>query len=165
MGAHALKITDTVTNESFIPAPHMMLYHINFGFPVIAPGTVLEIDDVDVQPRDEAAREGLAHYGTIDSPNPDFKAQVFFHTPRPDPAGYVTVRIHSPLCSGAYIRYRADTLPALTQWKMTQSGLFVCSFEPCTAHEGPRAKLRSQGLLQDLEPGESIAYEVEIGAL
>jgi hypothetical protein len=165
LGARSLKINDTVSNEAYTPAPHMLLYHINFGFPLIAPGTTFEIDSAAVRPRDEAARAGLDDYARIGAPTPDFQAQVFFHTPRPDPDGYVSVRIHSPLCPGAYLRYHAASLPALSQWKLTRSGLNVCSFEPCTAHEAPRAELRRQGLLRELAPGESVSCEVEIGLL
>ena len=134
----------------------MLLYHINFGFPVIAPGTRLEVDDLDVQPRDETAAADLPGTPPFGPPDPNFQAQVFFHTPRPAADGYVTVRLRSPLGPGAYVRYRAAELPALTQWKMIQSGVYVCGIEPCTTHEGDRALRRSQGRLRDLAPGEEV---------
>jgi hypothetical protein len=63
------------------------------------------------------------------------------------------------------MRVPSASLPALSQWKLPRSGLNVRSFEPCTAHEAPRAELRRQGLLRELAPGESVSYEVEIGVL
>lgn len=165
LGARWLKIEDTVRNESFVPVPHMLLYHINFGFPLIAPGTRLEVDDLEVQPRDEVAAAGLAEHASFGPPDPTFQAQVFFHTPRPAADGTVTARLHSPLGPGVYVRYRAAELPALTQWKMIQSGVYVCGIEPCTTHEGARQLRRSQGRLRDLAPGEEVSYEVEIGVL
>lgn len=163
LGSNSLTIKDTITNQSFVPVPHMLLYHINFGFPVIAPGTRFEVDTEDTQPRDSTAASGLADYAVYHDPDPDFKAQVFFHTPRPAPDGYVTVRLNSPLGCNAYVRYHAAELPSLTQWKMTQAGVYVSAVEPCTAHEGSRALRRSQNRLHDLAPGESIDYEIEIG--
>jgi hypothetical protein len=165
LGASSLKIEDTVTNESFVPAPHMLLYHINFGFPVITSGTTLEIDDLELLPRDEAAAAGLTEAGTFGEPDPNFQAQVFFHTPRPAPDGFVTVRLCTPIGPQVYVRYRAAELPALTEWKMAQAGVYVCGIEPCTAHEGPRSLRRGQGQLRDLAPGEKINYVVEIGVL
>ena len=163
LGARSFKIEDTVTNDSFVPVPHMLLYHINFGFPVIAPGTRLEIQDHDVQPRDAAAAAGLADYAVYDAPDANFQAQVFFHNPIPDAGGFVRAELRSPSGPNAYVRYRAAELPALTQWKMTQAGVYVSALEPCTTHEGPRALRRSQGRLRDLAPGASIHYEIEVG--
>ena len=165
LGARSLKIEDVVRNESFVPVPHMLLYHINFGFPLLAPGTQLEVDDIRVEPRDDVAAAGLAEHASFGPPDPNFQAQVFFHTPRPAADGYVTARLRSPLHPGAYVRYRANELPALTQWKMIQSGVYVCGIEPCTTHEGSRALRRSQGSLRDLAPGEEVHYEIEIGVL
>ena len=165
LGARWLKIEDRVRNDSFVPLPHMLLYHINFGFPVIAPGTTLEIDDLQVEPRDAAAAAGLAEHHTFGPPDPNFQPQVFFHHPQTAADGRVTARLHSPLGPGAYVRYRAAELPALTQWKMTQSGVYVCGIEPCTTHEGSRVLRRSQGRLRDLAPGEEVFYEVEIGVI
>jgi len=165
LGARWLRIEDRVRNDSFVPVPHMLLYHINFGFPLIAPGTRLEVDDLQVEPRDAAAAAGLAEHTTFGPPDPLFDEQVFFHTPRPAADGYVTVRLHSPLGLGAYVRYRAAELPALAQWKMTRAGSYVCGIEPCTTHEGARDLLRSQGRLRDLAPGEEVTYQVEIGVL
>jgi hypothetical protein len=163
LGARWLKIEDTVTNDSFVPVPHMLLYHVNFGFPVITPGTTLAVDDLELTARDEAAAAGLAEATQFGMPDPNFEAQVFFHTPRPAADGYVTARLHSPLGPGVYVRYRAAELPALTQWKMTQAGVYVCGIEPCTSHEGLRSLRRSQGQLRDLAPGEQKVYQIEIG--
>jgi hypothetical protein len=165
LGASSLKIEDTVSNDSFVPVPHMMLYHVNFGFPVIAPGTKLEIDDLDILPRDPAAAAGLAEYAVYEPPDPKFQAQVFFHNPRPATDGFVTAWLRSPIGPDVYVRYRAAELPVMTQWKMTQAGVYVSAIEPCTTHEGPRSLRRSQGRLRDLAPGETVHYEIEIGAV
>jgi hypothetical protein len=65
--------------------------------------------------------------------------------------------------SFVFVRYRAAELPALTQWKMLQAGVYVGAIEPCTSHEGPRELRRFQGCLRDLAPGESVHYQIEIG--
>jgi hypothetical protein len=163
LGARSLKIEDTVCNDSFVPVPHMLLYHVNFGFPVIAPGTRLELDAPAPTPRDAAAAAGLAEFGTYAAPDPDFKAQVFFHDPRPTPDGMVTARLRGPAGPAVFVRYRAAELPAFTQWKMTQAGVYVSALEPCTTHEGPRALRRAQGRLRDLGAGEEIHYQIEVG--
>ena len=164
LGASTLKIEDTVLNDSFVPVPHMMLYHINFGFPVIAPGTRLEVDTHDVTTMFGAdVAVAASDYTDFAPADPATQAQVFFHNPRPTADGSVTAYLRSRIGPDVFVRYRAAELPALSQWKMLQAGSYVNAIEPCTTHEGPRALRRRQGRLRDLAPGEQVDYQVEVG--
>jgi hypothetical protein len=51
LGANALVIEDTVRNDGFRATPLMILYHCNFGFPVVSADSELVIDDDSVYPR------------------------------------------------------------------------------------------------------------------
>ena len=166
LGATSFRVEDRVRNDGFRVTPHMLLYHCNFGFPVVSPDSELIVapQDESVRPRDAAAERGLATHARFDSPTPDFAEQVFSHYPRADEAGYVTASIvNRPLDFGAFVRYRAAELPALAQWKMMGAGDYVCALEPATNHETPRAKLREQGRLRMLVPGEQVNYVLELG--
>lgn len=164
MGARSLVIEDTVRNDGFLPTPHMILYHCNFGFPVVSPQSVLEIDDESVRPRDARAEKGFATHTQFDEPDPGFPEQVFFHKPRVDADGYSQAAIvNKELGFGAYVRYRAAELPFFAQWKLMDAGGYVCGLEPANQWETPRKKLREEGRLRFLEPGEEVNYRVEIG--
>jgi hypothetical protein len=164
LGATSFLVEDTVRNDGYRPTPHMLLYHCNFGFPVVSPDSELIVDDESVRPRDAAAERGLATHTRFDSPDPDFAEQVFFHHPRPDPSGWVTASIiNHAIRFGAYVRYRAAELPALAQWKLMAAGDYVCALEPATNHETPRAVLRERGQLKMLAAGEEAHYSLEIG--
>ena len=41
LGGNAIRLTDTVTNHGSDPTPHMLLYHINLGWPLVDAGTRL----------------------------------------------------------------------------------------------------------------------------
>jgi hypothetical protein len=164
MGASSLLIEDQVSNEGPRETSHMMLYHCNFGFPVISPGTRLVVNDELVRPRDELARPGLAAHASFGSPEPAFEQQVFFHKPNPAPDGMVKATLVSPVLGfDTFVRYRAKELPVLTQWKMTGVGDYLCGLEPATNAEAPRAELRKRGELKMLKPDEVVEYIVEIG--
>jgi hypothetical protein len=164
LGATSFRVEDCVRNDGFRATPHMLLYHCNFGFPVVSPESELIVDDEAVRPRDAAAERGLAAHARFEPPAPDFAEQVFFHHPRADEAGYVMASIiNRSLEFGAFVRYRAAELPALAQWKMMGAGDYVCALEPATNHETPRAKLREQGRLKMLAPGEQVNYVLELG--
>jgi len=164
LGATSFVVEDCVRNEGHRPAPHMLLYHCNLGFPLVSPESRLEVDDVSVRPRDAAAAAGIDDHTRFGPPVPGYQEQVFFHTPRPGPDGLVTASIVNPeMGLGAYVRYRAAELPALSQWKMMGAGEYVCALEPCTVHETPRSLLRREGRLKLLEPGEEVHYLLEVG--
>lgn len=166
LGGASFQIEDRVRNDGYRRTPHMLLYHCNFGFPVISPDSELRIEASDelVRPRDAAAERGLAAHAGFEAPDPDYAAQVLFHHPRPDASGHVTASLHNRrLDFGAYVRYRAAELPALAQWKMMSAGDYVCALEPATNHEAPRASLRERGQLRYLDPGEEVNYFLELG--
>ncbi|MBI3731981.1 MAG: aldose 1-epimerase family protein [Chloroflexi bacterium] len=166
LGGTSLLITDRVRNDGFRPVPHMILYHCNFGFPAVSPDSELWLDDQSVTPRDEVAQSGMAAHTRFAPPDAGFAEQVFFHRPRVGADGFARAAIvNRALAFGATIRYRAAELPYLMQWKMMGAGEYVCGLEPCN-HEGlPRQRLRAEGRLAFLAPGEEAAYQIEIGVL
>jgi len=168
LGASSFQIEDRVRNEGFRPAPHMLLYHCNFGFPVVSPDSELTVEPSGepARPRDAVAERGLASHARFAAPDPQAEGQLYFLYPPPDPSGHVTAAIRNKVLGfGAFVRYRAAELPALSQWTMTSAGDYLCALEPATNHEAPRAVLRERGLLRQLEPGEEVSYSLELGAL
>ncbi|MDP9383445.1 MAG: aldose 1-epimerase family protein [Chloroflexota bacterium] len=166
LGATSLTLTDRVRNDGYTDTPHMILYHCNFGFPVVSPHSELLASLEDARPRDEAAARGFPGYARFDPPEPDYAEQVFFHKPCVDAQGYSQAAIvNRELGFGAYVRYRAAELPCLAQWKMMGAGDYVCALEPANQWETPRRVLREEGRLRYLSAGEEVEYHVELGVL
>ncbi|HXY38071.1 MAG TPA: aldose 1-epimerase family protein [Vicinamibacteria bacterium] len=167
LGASNLLLEDVVTNEGFRLSPIAVLYHCNFGFPVLSPDSELIVSDRSVEPRDEPARAGLDEHRRFDAPQPGFAEQVFYHEPQPDADGMASVGIANRVLGfGAYLRWRAAELPVLAQWKMTGEGEYVCGLEPCMHQmRATRQQLVDEGLMRQLAPGESIAFRLEVGVL
>jgi hypothetical protein len=168
IGASSVTIEERVPNDGFRPAPLAVLYHCNFGFPVVSPDSELVVDDRAVRPRDPAAAAGLAEHRLFGPPQEGFAEQVFFHDPRPGRDGYASAAIvnRSQEGFGAFVRWRAAELPVLAHWKMTGAGEYVCGLEPSTHEMRPtRQQLRDEGLLRELAPGQSVDFKLEIGAL
>lgn len=166
LGENSFSIRDTVTNEGFRLAPHMILYHCNFGFPVVSPDSDVLLDVESTRPRDERAEKGMGQEKHFENPVRDYPEQVFFHKPRADATGFAQGSIvNRALNFGAYVKWKLDALPFMGQWKLMQAGEYVCALEPANYWETPRAKLREQGRLKMLQPGESVEYELEFGAI
>jgi hypothetical protein len=148
----------------------MMLYHCNFGWPVIAEGTELIVPSTKVTPHAAIEHPELAQPTRFDAPQAGYAEQVFFHDTRADAEGYVTAILANRALDqgrgfGAYVRYRQAELPRLVEWKMMGAGTYVVGVEPANCLVMGRADERARGTLVTLAPGEKREYRVEIGAL
>jgi hypothetical protein len=169
LGETRLTIEDSVTNEGHQRTPQMLLYHANFGFPVVCKDTRLLVSS-SLEPRDAVAAPGLAEHDRFQPPTPGYQEQVFYHTPVTGPDGYaqaalVNRQFNDGQGIGAYIRFRTAELPRLVEWKMMGQGEYVVGLEPGTNWAGGRAAERAAGRLSYLEPGETRRFSVEIGVL
>lgn len=170
LGENRLIISDTLVNEGFQATPHMLLYHINAGFPVVDEGSRLIAPSRRVTPRDEDARRGLDRHDTFEAPIPEYREQVYFHDMAADGGGYVTAALVNPVLRdgqgfGFFVRYRQRELPCYNEWKMMGEGLYTVGMEPATTHTLGRVAARADGSLQFLMPGEERQYSVELGVL
>jgi hypothetical protein len=168
LGESRLLLHDIVTNEGHRTVPHMLLYHCNFGFPVVSESSKWLSSDLEMRPRDEAAAAGAAEFLQMAPPTRDYREQVFYHVPRPDGNGMAAAAIVNRSLAGglgAYVRFPVSELPRLVQWKQMGQTEYVCGVEPATNWVEGRAKERQEGRLQYLEPGEEREYHLEIGVL
>ena len=170
MGESRLFIRDVMANEGRQTTPHMMLYHINFGFPLLAEGTELIAPSKTVAPRDEVAAPGLDAHARYEAPVDGYQEQVFYHDMAAGADGYVTVVLANRGYNGGqglgiYLRYRQAELPRFVQWKNVCAGTYVTGLEPCNCGVEGRDKDRERGILQFLQPGEEREYLIEIGVL
>ena len=167
-GSNAISIRDTVSNEGFQRQPHMLLYHINIGFPVVDDGSRLSTPAKSVVPRDDDAKPGIGAYDRFTGPIAGYREQVFYHDMQAAADGYVTASISNPGFNGGrglgvYVRYRQNELPRFIEWKMTGEDVYCVGMEPANCLVEGRAKERERGALQFLAPGEKREYHVEIG--
>lgn len=159
VGSSALTVEDTVTNEGSTSSPHMVLYHVNLGWPLLDEGCLVEIPHEAVQPRDADAREGLGNRYEIGAPVPGFREQVFIHIPGAERTATLTNKDRK---LRFVLRY-SETLPALFEWKMTATQHYVLGLEPANTPEiQGRAAARYAGQLPRLEAGQSVDYRVDL---
>ena len=163
VGESRLRIHDVVENVGNDPTPHMYLYHVNAGFPVVDEGSELLVPAVSVEARGDHAVDG---YRTLAGPTPRFVEQVFEHELRADQDGAVAVAIvNRRLGLGLYERFRLDQLPHHFVWRMLGEGTYVVGIEPSTNRVAGRLDARWRGELIELDAGETREYELELGAL
>ena len=163
VGESRLTIHDEVENVGWDRTPHMLLYHVNVGFPVVDEGSEVLVPARVVEARGDHPVDG---YTTLDPPAPGFVEQVFEHENAVEPDGSVPVGIvNHRLGIGAYEVYRPDQLPFHFMWRMLGEGTYVVGIEPCTNRTAGRLDARERGELIELDPGETRVYDLELGAL
>jgi len=170
LGSSRLFIRDTITNEGFEPAPHMMVYHNNFGFPLVAEGTTFKATSRKVTPFTPFGGGEPIDNTRYPAPIDDFVEQAFMHEMATGEDGYATMMLANREFAGGrglglYYKYRPDELSGVAQWVLVRAGTYVTAFEPFNCPMVGRAKNREQGTLPFIQPGEKRQYHFEFGVL
>ena len=167
-----IRIHDEVVNRANTPAPHMLLYHFNFGWPLVDEGTKL------IWQGDWQAREGGIN-GAIFREGNDFQTcpapldehvgtgeAVAFIDALPDDSGQCSAGLYNAsLGIAVALRFQKEQLPWLTNWQHWGRGEYVTGIEPGTHPPIGQAKAREQQTLLFLAPGETRMYDVEVEVL
>lgn len=177
LGENVIRIQDTVENAGFATTPFMMLYHFNFGWPLIGEKTRFLFPSRQVQPREkETPLEGYTQWS---APDPAFKERVYYHGDfqkfRDPKLGIelAEVTLSNPeFPAGGEVRpvkvslrWSVESLPTLVQWKMPGAGTHVLGIEPSNCFVGGRKLERERKALRFLEPGESAVHFLEVAVL
>jgi len=168
LGSSEIRVHDRVTNEGSRRTPLMILYHVNLGWPLLSPESRIEAKTKNVQPRDERAEEGLASWNRFAEPALNFREQVYYLDLEPGKDGRAEVALVNPELEGGLafvVRYRVEQLPRFILWKMLASKEYVVGFEPANCLVEGRAAERARGTLRELEPGESVDFELSLSVV
>lgn len=165
-GSNRLVITDQVFNQKRQPAELELLYHCNFGPPLLDAGARLVVPTKEVAPRDPRAQEGIDHYTTYLGPTTGYVEQVYWFDPlRKSGTGETLALLRNSAGDrGAVLRFNTSELPCFTLWKNTgarEEG-YVTGLEPGTNYPNRKQFERKQGRVIQLPPGGSRRCELSI---
>lgn len=140
IGGTRLVIEDRVENVSATPTEMMILYHVNFGFPVAAPGCTVHL--------------GKRRIAGIDDLSPTEAPGDPCCHPMDDGATVILERPAIGTWPGLRMRLTSDAgaLPYLQTWRDARRGRNILALEPCNCD------LRADGTSAPgtrLSPGES----------
>ena len=163
LGESRLVIRDEVENVGHDPTPHMYLYHVNVGFPVLDDGAELLVPATNPVPRGDHSVEG---YRTFHGPTPGYVEQVTEHEVKAEADGTVPVAlVNRARGLGVYELFNRNQLPNHFVWRMLGQGSYVVGIEPSTNRTAGRLDARARGELIELAPGETRVYDLELGTL
>ncbi len=165
-GSAEFTVSDTVENLCGTASDLELLYHCNYGPPLLGEGTEILAPVRFLCPRDAGAARGAERWQVCDAPEPGFAEKCYFVRNHSDADGRTLVALVAPEGeAAATIQYSARHLPAFTIWKnttATQDG-YVVGLEPGTDYPNCRSFERSQGRLVRLEAGGLFQTELTFG--
>ena len=172
IGQPVIKIRDEIVNRGNTPAPHMMLYHFNFGWPLVDEGTDIvwkgKWQSRDTEMDRKIFREGN-NFQKCPSPLEEHKGfgeAVAFIDITSDNFGVCICGLHnSQLGLAVFLQFKKEQLPWLTNWQHWGKGEYVTGLEPGTNPPIGQARARNQNELIHLEPGETRTYDLEMTVL
>ncbi|MDD5602777.1 MAG: aldose 1-epimerase family protein [Eubacteriales bacterium] len=167
LGENNIRIDDTIENCGYDEQPFMLLYHYNFGFPLIDAGTRLIIPGDRARPRDPEAEKGIREFAEFSDPIHGYAEQCFYHEYNEAQDGSVKAVLYNSRIGnggfGAVLKFFKKQLPYLIEWKQMGEGDYVVGLEPATWLPEGRSKARKSGALEFIKPGEIRKYQMEIG--
>ncbi len=162
-GRPEMTVTDTITNLSAQPSELELLYHVNFGVPLLNPGSKVVLPVKKVAPRDAAAVANVAAWDTYGPESPGLPEAVFFFELAADAAGRTQALLHNAAASrGVSLKFNKSQLPRFTLWKNPQAAAdgYVTGLEPATNFPNRRSFEKEKGRVIVLKPGESRTFEI-----
>ena len=152
IGSESLRLEDTLVNEGYRTENYCVLYHVNFGYPLLDEGARIVADVAKCDPRTDWARENEATVCEITEPLPEQKETCYFLTfnkPR-------ISLINDKLGKSVTLSYSGDTLPHFVEWKSMACGTYALGFEPTTTELDDRFAYKT------LDAGESVRFWIEL---
>jgi hypothetical protein len=168
VGTDDIRLHDRVVNHGFYRTPHMLVYHINIGHPVLAEGSRYI---APIRSTPWAAHAGDAYrarngYRTMPAPQRDFHEQVWEHEMAADAEGRVPVAlVNDALGLGFQVETRKDQFPCQFEWQNLQMGSYALGIEPSTNHVPGKPFAKERGELIRLEHGEERRYDTVLSVL
>jgi hypothetical protein len=172
LGQPVIRLHDEVTNCGNLPSPHMILYHCNFGWPLVD-------DGVDIIYQGKFMSRGFDFDNKFFNETRNYKKcckPLKSHKGYGEACGFIDVKtdkkgmcqvglVNRKLPLALRMRYPKKQLPCLANWQHFGPGEYVCALEPGTNPPIGQNKAREQKKLILLEPGETRTYQLEMAIL
>ena len=163
-GEKSVKIHDELTNDSDYDREYQIIYHSNFGSPILEEGAKFVAPVKEISPFNNYAKKGLKDWQTYLAPTRNFDEMVFNLVPYADKDGKTTTMLHNKAANkGIAVSYDTKQLPVLTLWKNTDTLKqgYVTGIEPGTSYAYPRQFEKEQGRVKTLSPSARQAFDLE----
>ena len=163
LGSTTIAISDVIENLSASPAEMQLLYHVNFGVPLLDAGASVVGPFKTVVPRNDHAAKDLKSWNSYRAAEPGFEEQVYFADLWADGDDCTrTLLKNAHGTQGVSLYYDTRQLPCFSLWKNTTSEADGCvtGLEPGTNYPNPRSHEGKEGRVVKLAGGGKTSFEL-----
>ncbi len=152
-------ILDTLTNHSMADEEFMLLYHVNFGYPLLDASSIFVCSPATMQPRGSHAMDSVH----MCEPGYEPGHQLYLHSF--DESNARAAIINPDLQLAGFVAFETANLPYLMEWKHMAAHDYVVALEPCNCVGLGRVAERENGTLKVLPAYGSISHRLSLGVL
>lgn len=165
-GENVIHIRDTIENRGYKKEPFMLLYHCNFGYPLLSEKAEMITSCAYLRARDDHARRAEKDRFSFAEPEGGFIEQCYYYKQKAVEKGLsFGALINRELGFGAALWADPFKLPNLNVWKNPGAGDYVLGIEPGNCWPDGAAAQAAAGGLQYLEPMETCVTGISIEIL
>ncbi|MHA2826254.1 aldose 1-epimerase family protein [Vibrio harveyi] len=167
-GSNSFSLHDKLTNMSDYDDEYQIIYHSNFGRPILEKGAKFSAAVKEVSPFNNYAKAGLDSWQTYQGPTKSYDEMVFNLKPIGDDSGQSLAVLHNKKSDkGVALSYNVEQLPVLTLWKNTDTYKqgYVTGIEPGTSYAYNTKYQRPLGLVPTIRAGESKYFDLTYSVL
>ncbi|MET2956154.1 aldose 1-epimerase family protein [Vibrio harveyi] len=167
-GSNSFSLHDKLTNMSDYDDEYQIIYHSNFGRPILENGAKFSAAVKEVSPFNNYAKAGLDSWQTYQGPTKGYDEMVFNLKPIGDDSGQSLAVLHNKKSDkGVALSYNVEQLPVLTLWKNTDTYKqgYVTGIEPGTSYAYNTKYQRPLGLVPTIRAGESKYFDLTYSVL
>ena len=160
------QIRDSVTNEGAYPQEFQLIYHGNYGAPLLGGGSKIQVAAKQIAPMNAHAAKSIDQWSTYAPSTKGFIEEVYLFEPLADENGHSLALLTNPEGTAATsVAWSTKELPYLTVWKNTadERDGYVTGIEPATGYPYNRSVERRSGRLQKLAPQETRTFTLQFG--
>ena len=167
-GSNTFRIEDEVKNYGAYDQEFQIIYHSNYGPPLLEAGSRFVVAAREVRPFNAHAAKNLNQFAEYVAPTKGFIEQVYGIIPFTDAQNRTTVMLSNAAGDkGVTMSYRIDQLPFFTQWKNTtavEEG-YLTGLEPGTGFPANRSIERKAGRVPMLKSNETRKFAIDFAIL
>lgn len=165
-GSPTFRVEDALTNRGAFEQEIQVLYHVNYGPPLLGAGSRLSAAVRRVTPFNSHAAKDVATYADYDGPVRGFIEQVYNLHPYANPEGRSMLMLRNAAGDRAVsMGFAMAELPYVTLWKnltALEEG-YVTGLEPGTGFPYTRRLEREAGRVPKLKPGQTRRFAIDVG--
>jgi hypothetical protein len=168
VGSNTFRIEDMLKNYSIYDQEFQIIYHANYGPPLLEQGSRFVAAIKEIRPFNAHAAKSLGQFADYVAPTKGFVEQVYGIIPLADANNKTMAMLHNAAGDKAVtMTYDVTQLPYFSLWKNTtalEEG-YVTGLEPGTGFPPNRSIERKAGRVPKLKPNETRQFSIEVAIL